>query len=147
MSTERSTFDELGRQSDVPSLGLPREQLLTYAMFARTAAGALRSARERHGRAAWNDADEAARIHLAADAAAIDELRALLDVVDGTGDFAPVSLMVPTSQTNPSIKGLGREGPARSKATSIFANARGKSTTQAAISPASTVIQRPTLSR
>ncbi|PKZ62969.1 hypothetical protein CYJ73_24130 [Gordonia terrae] len=74
MSTERSTFDELGRQSDVPSLGLPREQLLTYAMFARTAAGALRSARERHGRAAWNDADEAARIHLAADAAAIDEL-------------------------------------------------------------------------
>lgn len=74
MSTERSTFDELGRQSDVPSLGLPREQLLTYAMLARTAAGALRTVRERHGRAAWNDADEAARIHLAADAAAIDEL-------------------------------------------------------------------------
>lgn len=74
MSNERSITEELARQTDTPGLGIPREQLLALAMLARTTAAALRDARERHGRAAWNDADEAARIHLAADAAALDEL-------------------------------------------------------------------------
>lgn len=74
MSTERTTIDELAHHTDTPTLGVPREQLLTMAMLARTTAGALRSARERHGRASFTDADEAARIHLAADANAIDRL-------------------------------------------------------------------------
>lgn len=74
MSTERSITEELASQTDSPGFGIPREQLLALAMLARTTAAALRDARERHGRAAWNDADEAARIHLAVDAAAIDEL-------------------------------------------------------------------------
>ncbi|MFN6979425.1 MAG: hypothetical protein ACK4OP_14935, partial [Gemmobacter sp.] len=87
------------------------------------------------------------RDRCAAFIAAVEDYLRKVGGQTGTGDFIPVSLMVPTSQTKPSIKGLGREGPARSKAASIFANARGKSTTEAAISPASTVIQQPTLSR
>ncbi|GAB21189.1 hypothetical protein GOPIP_005_00010 [Gordonia polyisoprenivorans NBRC 16320 = JCM 10675] len=55
-------------------MSLGREHLLAYAMAARTMSAALRQARERNGRAAWSPTNEAARIQLAADAAAIDRL-------------------------------------------------------------------------
>ncbi|WP_288336652.1 hypothetical protein [uncultured Gordonia sp.] len=73
-SNEPTVADELVRLREAPTMSLGREHLLAYAMAARTMAGALRSARERDGRAAWSPTNEAARIQLAVDAAAIDRL-------------------------------------------------------------------------
>ncbi|UZF59276.1 hypothetical protein LH935_28230 (plasmid) [Gordonia polyisoprenivorans] len=73
-SNEPTVADELARLREAPTMSLGREHLLAYAMAARTMAGALRSARERDGRAAWSPTNEAARIQLAVDAAAIDRL-------------------------------------------------------------------------
>lgn len=61
-------------ESEVPTLSLPRSELLAYAMAARMVATTLRSTRESNGRAAWSDDMHGARIELAADAAAIDRL-------------------------------------------------------------------------
>ncbi|ORM35499.1 hypothetical protein [Williamsia sp. 1135] len=61
-------------ESDVPTLSLPRSELLAYAMAARMVSGALRARREANGRAAWADDEHGARMELAADAAAIDLL-------------------------------------------------------------------------
>ena len=73
-SNEPTVADELARLREAPTMSLGREHLLAYAMAARTMAGALRSARERDGRAAWSPTNEAARIQLAVAAAAIDRL-------------------------------------------------------------------------
>lgn len=72
--SEATVGDELTRLQEAPSLGIPRETMLALAMSARGISGALRELREQRGRASWNEADEAARIHLAADAASIDRL-------------------------------------------------------------------------
>lgn len=61
-------------ETEVPTLSLPRSELLAYAMAARMVSGALRARREANGRAAWADDEHGARIELAADAAAIDLL-------------------------------------------------------------------------
>ncbi|OZG29726.1 hypothetical protein BH683_007245 [Williamsia sp. 1138] len=61
-------------ETEVPSLSLPRSELLAYAMAARMVSGALRARREANGRAAWADDEHGARMELAADAAAIDLL-------------------------------------------------------------------------
>lgn len=61
-------------ETDVPTLSLPRSELLAYAMAARMVSGALRARREANGRAAWADDQHGARMELAADAAAIDLL-------------------------------------------------------------------------
>lgn len=60
--------------TEVPSLTMPRSELLAYAMATRMISGALRSSRESYGRAAWSDDLHGARRELAADAAAIDLL-------------------------------------------------------------------------
>lgn len=61
-------------ETEVPTLSLPRSELLAYAMAARMVSGALRARREANGRAAWADDEHGARMELAADAAAIDLL-------------------------------------------------------------------------
>ncbi|MBF6137790.1 hypothetical protein IU501_32995 [Nocardia otitidiscaviarum] len=56
---------------ETPVMGIPREDIMRMALAARTLSGVLRQLRERRGRAAWEDAENAARKNAVGDRHAV----------------------------------------------------------------------------
>ncbi|MGY4101963.1 hypothetical protein ACW2Q0_20800 [Nocardia sp. R16R-3T] len=58
---------------ETPVMGIPREDTMRMALAARTLAGVLRQLRERRGRSAWDDAENAARKNAVVDRHAVNK--------------------------------------------------------------------------